>query len=102
MLFFALFFTCYCVFFGGRLFARPQVKKALIASGVSLLFTFIVTVLAFTKMEDMKNGTAKYLIPVSLRPPPPPRPWCRCYLRLTSTDSLFLENALPSQRSELP
>ncbi|CAM9883656.1 unnamed protein product [Ectocarpus sp. 12 AP-2014] len=40
------------------------VKKALIASGVSLLFTLVVTVLAFTKMQDMKNGTNKYLIPV--------------------------------------
>eukprot|EP00752_Nemacystus_decipiens_P003833 g3526.t1 len=40
------------------------VKKALIASAVSLLFTGIVTFLAFTKMEDMENGTNRYTIPV--------------------------------------
>ncbi len=41
-----------------------QVKKALIASGVSLAFTIVVTFLAFAKMEDMENGTSRYNIPV--------------------------------------
>lgn len=41
-----------------------QVKKALLSSSVSLLFTTVVTVLAFTKMRDMENGTAHYRIPV--------------------------------------
>eukprot|EP00903_Cladosiphon_okamuranus_P006481 g6340.t1 len=40
------------------------VKKALIASAVSLLFTLIVTILAFTKMQDMEDGTSRYTIPV--------------------------------------
>ena len=41
-----------------------QVKMALVASGVSLIFTVVVTFLAFAKMEDMENGTSKYNIPV--------------------------------------
>lgn len=42
------------------------VKKALLASAVSLLFTLVVTFLAFTKMEDMEHGTSRYTIPVCM------------------------------------
>ena len=41
-----------------------QVQKALAASGVSLLFTAIVTCLAFTKIEDMRRGDNSLVIPV--------------------------------------
>lgn len=58
--FFELFICCLLYL----LFPAAQVKKALVASAVSLLFTAVVTVLAFTKMEDMENGTAHYRIPV--------------------------------------
>jgi len=49
---------------GHGVVTSPQVKKALIASGVSLVFTVVVTFLAFAKMEDMENGTSRYKIPV--------------------------------------
>lgn len=67
VLMFCFLFVCLSVCWLVFLFVGcPQVKKALIASGVSLLFTLVVTLLAFTKMEDMKNGTANYTIPVCI------------------------------------
>lgn len=83
--FFAIFVFHLCS--SRSLVLLVQVKKALIASGVSLLFTLIVTVLAFTKMQDMKNGTNKYLIPVGLRSPTPPRPCCCC--DISPPDSIY-------------
>lgn len=42
----------------------PQVVRAVVASAVSLVFTVIVTFLAFLEMSDMAAGTDKYTIPV--------------------------------------
>ena len=60
---------------------RRQVQKALAASGVSLLFTAIVSCLAFTKIEDMMRGDNSLVIPVRghhlILPSQDPQRWNR-------------------------
>lgn len=45
-------------------FVFLQVIRAIIASTVSMLFTLVVTVLAFTKIHEMEAGTNNLVIPV--------------------------------------